>query len=150
MLPKASLLGNGVSLSGGELLGIIPEKMQSCSLKLKIHDLRIPTLIGLNANERLAKQMVVTSLEIDNWVEEQGHYVQIEQLVVKVNQFSDFEFRLLTDRKVLGESSYQTLEALAMHLGRRLIRYVLWVDNAVSPGRELVRKYTPRNIAECV
>jgi hypothetical protein len=96
MLPKASLLGSGVSLCGSELFGPLGQS-QACSMKLKLHDLRVPTLIGLNANERLAKQMVVANVEIDKWVEKEDHYVQIEQLIVTVSQILNFEIKLLTN-----------------------------------------------------
>lgn len=108
MLPKASLLGSGVSLRGNELFGS-KGHIQACNMRLKLHKLCIPTLIGLNSNERLAKQMVMTNIEIDPWVEKQDYYVQIEQLVVTT----------------IGESSFQTLEALATLLGQRLVSFYI-------------------------
>lgn len=84
MLPKASLLGSGVSFYGTELFGADVQNHAYC-MRLKFHDLRIATLIGVNANERLAKQMVVANVEIDRWVAEADRYVQIEQLIVMVS-----------------------------------------------------------------
>jgi dihydroneopterin aldolase len=52
---------------------------------LKIHDMRIPTLIGVNKNERLARQIVVVNVEIDPYVcKEHDCYNELEQIVVKV------------------------------------------------------------------
>jgi len=68
-LPKASLLGEAVSLTAssvfGEEDGGSPEKY---GLKLALHNLRVPVLIGVNANERLSKQFVVTSATVDKFV----------------------------------------------------------------------------------
>lgn len=84
-LPKGSILGSGVSL---RLLTIpdqtVSDSLTFCSI-LKLHDIRIPTLIGVNANERLAKQMVIANIEIDGYMVYYGDlYHKLEQVVVKV------------------------------------------------------------------
>lgn len=88
LLPKGTLLSEGVSLTltGGYLQG--PGTYASAPYRaiLKLQDIRIPTLIGLNPNERLAKQMVIATVEIDPYaVVGQDHYNELEQIVVKVS-----------------------------------------------------------------
>ncbi|KKA26116.1 hypothetical protein TD95_004702, partial [Thielaviopsis punctulata] len=110
MFPKASLLGSGVSLTAmavfredaGSYLrqwrvGGSSSVVKTYGVALKIHDMRVPTLIGLNDNERLAKQVVVTDIQIDKYDEKEDTYTTLEALV----------------QKAMIESSYGTLEALA-------------------------------------
>ncbi|TVY38249.1 Folic acid synthesis protein, partial [Lachnellula occidentalis] len=111
MLPKASLLGEGVSLTDLTLYHHSREGLEYIekALILTIHDLKIPTLIGVNPNERLSRQLVVATVKIDG-IERPGashHYHMLEEIVVKT----------------IEESSFQTLEALAMHLGERITKY---------------------------
>lgn len=85
MLPKASLLGEGVSLTA---VNVFPPHLASLSmygLALKVHRLRVPTLIGVNANERQAKQFVVADVEIDRFDYYPDLYCELERLVVKVS-----------------------------------------------------------------
>ncbi|KAJ5032424.1 uncharacterized protein L3040_009029 [Drepanopeziza brunnea f. sp. 'multigermtubi'] len=113
-LPKASLLGSGVSLTGsvayGGDQGGGEQQPSAFSMVLKLHELRVPTLVGVNACERLAKQMVYVGIEMQrwDWPDEDG-YARLEEVVVKSTE----------------ESSFQTLEALAEHLITRLIRYIV-------------------------
>jgi dihydroneopterin aldolase len=80
-LPKATLLSEGVSLTTSNE----PWRSDSYCSVLEIHNIRIPTLIGVNANERLAKQMLVISVEIDPYVcRRHDCYNELEQIVVKV------------------------------------------------------------------
>lgn len=83
MLPKASLIGGGVSLSGIIVYGGSGDP-EAYSLSLKVHELRIPTLIGVNPNERRAKQIVVTNIELDSWSTASDLYNELEEVVVKV------------------------------------------------------------------
>lgn len=88
MLPKASLLGEGVSLTA---VNVFPPHLASLSmygLALKVHRLRVPTLIGVNANERQAKQFVVVNVEIDRFDYYPDLYCELERLVVKVLSMS--------------------------------------------------------------
>lgn len=85
-LPKGSILGSGVSLRVLTMPHPNGPAYTICSI-LKLHDLRIPTLIGVNANERLAKQMVIANVEIDGYlVTDFDLYHKLEQIVVKVYQ----------------------------------------------------------------
>ena len=83
-LPKAALSGGGVSLK----TIVYYEPQSQCptghSLALKLHDLSIPTIIGVNAFERLAKQIVVANIEIDEWDLRLDTFNELEQIVVKV------------------------------------------------------------------
>jgi dihydroneopterin aldolase len=85
-LPKATLLSGGVSLSTSSRSPRRNDRnMIPYSSVLKIHDMRIPTLIGVNKNERLARQIVVVNVEIDPYVcKEHDCYNELEQIVVKV------------------------------------------------------------------
>ncbi|OAA73238.1 Dihydroneopterin aldolase [Cordyceps fumosorosea ARSEF 2679] len=107
-LPKATLLGDGVSLTvtgGFEPAAdsdamVVKSLMRQSAVSLKIHGLRVPTLIGVNSNERLAKQVVVASVEIDRLEDDLDVYPELEQVVVQV----------------MSDSSYETLEALGTRL----------------------------------
>lgn len=57
----------------------------SYAMSLVLHDLRISTLIGVNSNERLAKQLVIANIEIDKWITERDLYNELEELVFKVS-----------------------------------------------------------------
>lgn len=108
-LPKASLLGGGVSLTRIALFGRDGEsRPQPRGLSLKIHDLRVPTLIGVNDNERQAKQVVVASIEIDKFDIDKDIFTMIEGETVKV----------------MSQSSFETLEALASTLANNLASYL--------------------------
>ncbi|KKP04481.1 hypothetical protein THAR02_03425 [Trichoderma harzianum] len=108
-LPKASLLGGGVSLTRIALFGRDGEsRPQPRGLSLKIHDLRVPTLIGVNDNERQAKQVVVASIEIDKFDIDKDIFTMIEGETVKV----------------MSQSSFETLEALANTLANNLASYL--------------------------
>ncbi|KAI9053411.1 hypothetical protein LZ554_002369 [Drepanopeziza brunnea f. sp. 'monogermtubi'] len=113
-LPKASLMGSGVSLTGsvayGGDQGGGEQQPSAYSMVLKLHELRVPTLVGVNACERLAKQMVYVGVEMQRWdCPDEDGYARLEEVVVKSTE----------------ESSFQTLEALAGHLITRLIRYIV-------------------------
>lgn len=99
-LPKASLLGAGVSLtttasfreftrkSGDEK---VKEQVQSknplksYSRSLRIQGLHVPTLIGVNSNEREAKQMVVADVEIDRYDAVDDVHSDLEKIIVEVS-----------------------------------------------------------------
>ncbi|KAI2613873.1 uncharacterized protein GGS25DRAFT_516734 [Hypoxylon fragiforme] len=136
-LPKASLLGAGVSLTttasfregvprddkrGGDGGGKDKEKekekegeggekmnsknpLRSYARSLRIQGLHVPTLIGVNANERKAKQMVVADVEIDRFDVVDDIYSDIETLIVETMEASSFE----------------TLEALATQLANKIL-----------------------------
>ncbi|TGO90953.1 hypothetical protein BPOR_0045g00160 [Botrytis porri] len=120
MLPKSSLRGAGASLTAQTIYkepsleeqelgtfhrtGIIGE-----SSTLRLHDLTVPTIIGLLPKERTMKQNVVANIEIDRWVGQGDLHWDIQQIVVKT----------------IEESSFQTLEALAERISKNIIRHSL-------------------------
>lgn len=85
MLPKGSLLGRGVSYTYQqgfvEQGGIVSTPSRQI---MKIHDLQVPTLVGVNPNERLAKQVVVANIEIENPLLKSNN--ELEQIVTKVRR----------------------------------------------------------------
>lgn len=94
-LPKASLVGaGGVSLTAtacfraGEAppaAGDAPRNpLTAYARRLALHGLHVPTLIGVNPNERLAKQMVIAEVEIDRLDVTKDIYPELERLVVEV------------------------------------------------------------------
>ena len=89
-LPKASLIGSGISLTLTSLGRGIHQgdglALNSCVLR--IHNLRIPTLIGVNAVERLAKQIVIANVSLDPWGYEKDSFSELEEIVVKVSSAS--------------------------------------------------------------
>lgn len=83
-LPKASLLGEGVSLTASNVFPPHLPVLSMYGLAVKVHKLRVPTLIGVNSNERKAKQFVVVDVEIDKFDYYPDFYCELESLVVKV------------------------------------------------------------------
>ncbi len=119
-LPKGTLLSEGVSLTvaSGYLPGQRTYHEAPYRATLKLENIRIPTLIGLNANERLAKQMVIATVEIDPYcVTEMDHYNELEQIVVKS----------------LEESAFETLESLAIHLTSRITKHFIFPYHTRKP-----------------
>lgn len=90
-MTKASLLGEGVSMAWA---ATFPEDtsipgMDAGASCMKIHGLRIPTLVGVNANERTAKQIVLANV----WVEKmygisEDLHPDFEAVVVQVRSGS--------------------------------------------------------------
>lgn len=134
-LPKASLLGGGVSLTRITLFGRDGEsRPQPRGMSLKIHDLRVPTLIGVNDNERRAKQVVIATIEIDKFNIEEDVFTMIESEAIEVskpfaspptNQPENEVPRILNKSiQVMSKSSFETLEALANTMAYRLASYL--------------------------
>ncbi|KAK4105505.1 hypothetical protein N658DRAFT_491975 [Parathielavia hyrcaniae] len=103
-LPKASLLGDGVKVKMSAAFrpagpGGRPS-YAARAMALEISRLRVPTLIGVNDNERNAKQFVVVTVTVEGFTVVEDIYTEIEAAVVKA----------------MEESSFETLEALGAHL----------------------------------
>lgn len=91
-LPKGTLLGDGVSLTvtggfqpapaDGET--VVTSVMVQSAVALKIKGLRVPTLIGVNSNERTAKQVVIVNAEIDRLEDDLDVYPELEQVITQV------------------------------------------------------------------
>ncbi|KAG6003292.1 hypothetical protein E4U21_002220 [Claviceps maximensis] len=101
-LPKASLQGQGVSLTGH---GVFEDStLITRGLSLKLHDVRVPVLIGVNDNERLAKQAVVANFEVERFNDRSDNYCDLESVVVEA----------------MTSSSFETIEALLGNLAVRM------------------------------
>ncbi|ROT40126.1 hypothetical protein SODALDRAFT_332288 [Sodiomyces alkalinus F11] len=82
-LPKASLLGEGVSLS--KHFSFPPDSpAYSWGICLSLHRLRVPTLIGVNDNERERKQVVIADIDVDMFDNDGDMYTSLEATVIKV------------------------------------------------------------------
>ncbi|KAI0008923.1 serine/threonine-protein kinase psk1 [Xylariaceae sp. FL0662B] len=120
-LPKASLLGAGVSLTTTACFKEAPESnpLRSYSRALRIHGLHVPTLIGINPNEREAKQMVVTDVEIDRFDVTDDIHSDLERTIVQA----------------MESSSFETLEALGAHIANKILNDFRIGDNP-TPMKE--------------
>ncbi|KAH7359078.1 FolB domain-containing protein [Plectosphaerella cucumerina] len=118
-LPKGSLLGvgEGVSLSHHQAWPSNgSEPFWSDSLQLR--QLRVPTLVGVNDNERTAKQVVVADIEVDNFDDpECDDYPTLERIAVQT----------------MEESSFETLEALAAAIATRLAEHLRSREKPARP-----------------
>jgi dihydroneopterin aldolase len=95
-MTKASLLGEGVSMdwAAAFLEDTTARGMEAAASSMKVHGLRIPTLVGVNANERTAKQIVLANV----WVEKllgvsEDFHPDFEAVVTQVCFLSHFRFR---------------------------------------------------------
>jgi dihydroneopterin aldolase len=88
MFPKATLLGEGVSLTGSAVFsgegGTSGSPVRTFGRCLRLHRLRVPTLVGINDNERKAKQVVIADVEIDKYPPALDIYPELEALVTTV------------------------------------------------------------------
>lgn len=115
-LPKASLLGDGVSLS--KLFSFPPDSTAvTWGIRWSIHRLRVPTLIGVNDNERKSKQVVIADIDVDMFDSYEDVYTSLEITAVKVN--------IILYRPLLSvldpQTQYTTRKSLIMRLP------LLWV-----------------------
>ncbi|CAK7265907.1 hypothetical protein SEPCBS119000_001747 [Sporothrix epigloea] len=106
LLPKASLVGEGASLTTTGLLAPQGGGEAIATHILRLHRLRVPTLVGVHAHERTAKQAVVMDVALDRYSGPRDIYTMLESFVVKL----------------VGASSFETLEALGTHVARSILR----------------------------
>ncbi|KAM0399780.1 hypothetical protein ACHAQC_003062 [Fusarium culmorum] len=104
VLPKASLMGSAIRLTSSCLF--VDSAITARSLELGLEGIRVPTLIGVNSNERKAKQVVITNIRIDEYQTAHDDYAVIESIIVDA----------------MSESSFETLEALAASLAFHIAR----------------------------
>ncbi|KAJ6446018.1 dihydropteroate synthase [Purpureocillium lavendulum] len=109
-LPKASLVGDGPSFTFTGVFGndLVGTSMRIYGRTLRLQNLRVPTLIGINDNEREARQAAIVSVEVDNY---EAHFDIFNKLESKI-----------VDR--LENSSFGTLEALASDLAETITLYL--------------------------
>jgi dihydroneopterin aldolase len=87
-LPKGSLLGEGVSVTASAVFGEDGSGvMEARAMALEVKGLRVPTLVGVNANERLARQFVVVTVTVEGLTTKEDIYTEIEGDVVRVSAF---------------------------------------------------------------
>lgn len=86
-LPKATLSGAGVSLTGISIFtaGALGPEVDLYGLRLQLHRVQVPILVGINSNEREAKQLVVADVKIDNFVETTDIHPLLEKAIYDVN-----------------------------------------------------------------
>ncbi|KAK1782073.1 Dihydroneopterin aldolase-domain-containing protein [Copromyces sp. CBS 386.78] len=135
-LPKASLLGDGVSMTCSQFFKNGPgDKMREnpISASLKIHNLKVPTLVGVNPHERRAKQFVTTSVNVERYFRMDDYYAELERVVVKA----------------LEESSYETLEALGAHLADKILEPDHKKDHTKWQVHIRMEKPTAVPLADC-
>ncbi|KAI5466082.1 hypothetical protein BGZ63DRAFT_348773 [Mariannaea sp. PMI_226] len=106
VLTKASLLGSGIGLTASAVFQ--DSIVQSRGLSLQLQGLRVPTLIGVNDNERKAKQIVVANIGVEKYSNEKDGYVPLEAIVVDA----------------MMSSSFETLEALATYLASHITEHI--------------------------
>ncbi|ETS87967.1 hypothetical protein PFICI_01795 [Pestalotiopsis fici W106-1] len=127
-LPKASLLGSGVSQTvtacfNGETEAA-GNPLRSYARSLRIHELRIPVLIGVNDNERQAKQMVVADVEIDKLDVTRDIHPELESIITEAS-----------NNHTMSASSFETLEALGALVAGKILDEFKIVDDPKT-GRE--------------
>lgn len=88
VLPKASLMGEGIGLKGDFVYEEGHHGPSAYSMVLKLRELRVPAVVGVNRNERKAKQVVVCTVEMERWDRMVDAYNELEEIVVKVFTFS--------------------------------------------------------------
>ncbi|KID90129.1 dihydroneopterin aldolase family protein [Metarhizium guizhouense ARSEF 977] len=106
-LPKATLQGAGVCLTA--TAAFARGAMTARGIKLALCDLRIPILIGVNANERRAKQGVVANVEVDRFDEARDCYCALEDVIAKA----------------MTDSSFETIEALLADMALRITTHLV-------------------------
>ena len=126
-LPKALLLGDGVTLAACSLFETHEGRSWTAmfSRTLRLHDLRVPTLIGLNAIERKAKQFAVTTVEVDKVDFEADFYTLLEDLIVKVSLSCVLPSSVdqpgdSISIQEMESSAFKTLEALGARLSEAI------------------------------
>jgi dihydroneopterin aldolase len=158
--PKASLLGEGISLTASTLYGPFAGGYGCLryALSLRLCKLKVPTLIGVNPNERHNKQFVVADIELDNFICLEDMYTDLERGVVQVRTFPR---RLNLARnfadcfQIMSDSSFETLEALGAKITEGLFREVKLLSagdvgrDVELPIRVTMEKPTAVPMADC-
>ncbi|KAI9790568.1 MAG: hypothetical protein M1833_001919 [Piccolia ochrophora] len=140
-LPKASLMGAGVSLAY-----CWGKHDATPAQVLHIKDVNVAVVVGVNSHEKEVKQRVVMSIWIDPLTTESASdcYGEVEQLAVKS----------------IEDSRFETLESLATHVASMLIKHFVFrmspeadvrirvekpsaIAFADGPGVEVVRRSRP-------
>ncbi|KAG8421197.1 hypothetical protein J3459_007698 [Metarhizium acridum] len=115
-LPKATLQGAGVCLTAAAVFARGAMAMRG--MKLALCDLRIPILIGVNPNERRAKQGVVANVEVERLDEARDCYCPLEDVIAKA----------------MTNSSFETIEALLADMALRITTYLVQNHDPPADG----------------
>ncbi|KAI9680983.1 MAG: hypothetical protein M1829_001063 [Trizodia sp. TS-e1964] len=116
-LPKASLLG---AAAGYQFAKIWSEGVVGVSEVLFLKDIRIATLIGVNAHEKKMRQHVLVNVWIDpvTRTEATDCYTELEQLICKT----------------IEEAAFETLESLASQVVAIIVKRFVFI---LSPGSDV-------------
>lgn len=132
LLPKASLMGEGVSLRTLAVLGE-EGRTERYGCVLKLHRLRVPVLVGVNANERERKQIVVADVEIDQWDHKHDVYTELEEIVVKAchaNLYSNRCIQELIANRLSVSRSWRAPNSRPSKRSPRCLRTPSWPSSA--------------------
>ncbi|KAK5129908.1 hypothetical protein LTR08_002709 [Meristemomyces frigidus] len=133
-LPKASMAGDGVTAMRQKSYDEAGRQVLSQGT-FAVHDVKIMTLVGVNAYERTAKQPLIVSLWV-SWADD------AEVGAFGPEQVFGLERKLV---KIIEETSYETLETLADHAINQLQEVAL---GQLPPGSSIrLRIEKPRAIA---
>ncbi|KAI8932495.1 hypothetical protein NX059_010677 [Plenodomus lindquistii] len=103
--PKGSMLGDGAGHMTSTIQNRPGQVAALRSTVLYLRNVRIPCVIGVNANERLQKQPVVLNIWIDNIADSRvDDYAELETLLIQL----------------VAETSFQTIESLLAWLMEEL------------------------------
>ncbi|KAF9635141.1 hypothetical protein BFW01_g6036 [Lasiodiplodia theobromae] len=122
--PKASTLGTGAGVEWTVFYSPVGEVV-SFSRQLYVKGMAIPTLIGVNSNERMKKQLCVVSVWIDRVSDGAiDSYYVVEDIVLKA----------------VGNTDFETLEALAERVAHILIETFINTESSTSNLRVRIEK----------
>ena len=133
-LPKASLLGEGVSTTCSQFFKNGPgEKMREnlISASLKIHNLKVPTLVGVNPHERKAKQFVTTSVNVERYFRMDDYYPELEATVVKVSTATCIRLLPLSQNMDNADYLHRRLRSPPTRLSKPSVP--IWLRKSSSP-----------------
>lgn len=158
LLPKASLAGEGVSMT---LTGILAPQAAAkdaevridharpapiVSHTLRLHRIRVPTLVGVHPHERTAKQVVIADVALDQYNGYVDVYTQLEAFVVRVCLSSSivhcpFSFLVLYSLIVPFASSWLTYRSWKSRRSRRSKRWPrTWPGRSYASSGRLGRR----------
>ncbi|KHO00015.1 dihydropteroate synthase [Metarhizium album ARSEF 1941] len=113
-LPKATLQGDGVRLTAAAVFA--HGAMAQRGIRLSVCDLRIPILIGVNPNERRARQAVVANVDVDRFDDPRDSYSCLEGVIATA----------------MTGSSFETVEALLADVAAHVAAYL--AENHAQPA----------------
>jgi len=143
LLPKASMLGEGVSVK--TMMRYESGRQVDYASRLELRRLRVSTLIGLRDYERKCRQQLIVTVVVDGWMDRKDQYVTLEMIVTKVCISSLpplsppvyplstlIHAAVINKSQTIEESSLQTLEALSHHIAQRILEFYIIPDQLSS------------------